>query len=123
MNAIVPRVVALVGAGVIGRGWIRVFAPHGTEVRVYDPNPAQISQTLDWLAQDLAADVAEGFATAAERDVILQATRGESDLSRALADADYVQESAPEKLEAFVPLKYEVYVILVRGVAVETRFY
>ena len=58
MNAIVPRVVALVGAGVIGRGWIRVFAPHGTEVRVYDSNSAQISQTLDWLAQDLAADVA-----------------------------------------------------------------
>jgi 3-hydroxyacyl-CoA dehydrogenase len=99
MNAIVPRVVALVGAGVIGRGWIRVFAPHGTEVRVYDPNPAQISQTLDWLAQDLAADVAEGFVTAAERDLILKTTRGESDLSRALADADYVQESAPERLE------------------------
>jgi L-gulonate 3-dehydrogenase len=99
MNAIVPRVVALVGAGVIGRGWIRVFAPHATDVRVYDPNPAQIRQTLDWLAQDLAADVAEGFIAAAERDLMLKATHGESDLSRALAGADYVQESAPEKLE------------------------
>lgn len=99
MDAIVPRIVTLVGAGVIGRGWIRVFARHAAEVRVYDANPAQIPQTLEWLDRDLAADVAEGFVTAAERDLILKATRGESDLARAVADADYVQESAPEKLE------------------------
>jgi L-gulonate 3-dehydrogenase len=99
MNSTVPNIVTLVGAGVIGRGWIRVFAPHGAQVRVYDPNPAQIPQTLEWLARDLAADVAEGFVTAAERDLILKATRGEPDLAKALADADYVQESAPEKLD------------------------
>src|SRR5688572_27903768 len=99
MNSTVPNIVTLVGAGVIGRGWIRVFAPHGAQVRVYDPNPAQIPQTLEWLARDLAADVAEGFVTAAERDLILKATRGEPDLAKALADVDYVQESAPEKLD------------------------
>lgn len=99
MSSAVPKIVALIGAGVIGRGWIRVFAPHGAQVRVYDPNPAQIPQTLAWLAQDLAADVAEGFVTAAERDTILKNTHGEGDLAKALADADYVQESAPEKLD------------------------
>jgi len=99
MSSAVPKIVALVGAGVIGRGWIRVFAPHGAAVRVYDADPAQIPQTLAWLAEDLAADVVEGFATAAERDRILRATTGESDLAKALADADYVQESAPEKLD------------------------
>ena len=75
MNPKLPKIVALVGAGVIGRGWIRVFAPHGVEVRVYDPNPEQIPQTLAWLAQDLAADVAEGFVTAAKRDTIIAMTR------------------------------------------------
>src|SRR5690349_16887674 len=99
MNTAVPKIVALIGAGVIGRGWIRVFAPHGAQVRVYDPNPAQIPQTLAWLSQDLAADVAEGFVTAAERDTILKNTQGEPDLAKALADADYAQESAPEKLD------------------------
>lgn len=99
MSTAVPKVVALIGAGVIGRGWIRVFAPHGATVRVYDPNPAQIPQTLAWLERDLAADVAEGFITAAERDTILNSTRGEGDLAKALANADYVQESAPEKLD------------------------
>ncbi len=99
MSSAVPEIVALIGAGVIGRGWIRVFAPHGAQVRVYDPNPAQIPQTLAWLAQDLAADVAEGFVTATERDTILKNTHGEGDLAKALASADYAQESAPEKLE------------------------
>ena len=99
MNPKLPRTVALVGAGVIGRGWIRVFAPHGIEVRMYDPDAARIPQTLDWLAQDLASDVANGFVTAAEREQILERTRGESDLAAALGDAEYVQESAPEKLD------------------------
>jgi 3-hydroxyacyl-CoA dehydrogenase len=99
MSSASPKTVTLVGAGVIGRGWIRVFAPHGAKVRVYDPNPAQIPQTLAWLADDLAADVAEGFVSAEERDAILKATQGEPDLAKALADADYVQESAPEKIE------------------------
>jgi L-gulonate 3-dehydrogenase len=99
MSSALPRIVALIGVGVIGRGWIRVFAPHGIQVRVYDPNPAQIPQTLAWLAQDLAADVAEGFVTPAERDTVLKNAHGEPDLAKALAEVDYVQESAPEKLE------------------------
>ncbi|CAN5538328.1 3-hydroxyacyl-CoA dehydrogenase [soil metagenome] len=99
MNTSLPKKVALVGAGVIGRGWIRVFAPHGVEVSVYDPNPEQIPLTLAWLAQDLAADVAEGFLTPGERATIIKMTHGEGDLATALADADYVQESAPEKLD------------------------
>jgi 3-hydroxyacyl-CoA dehydrogenase len=94
----IPKIVALVGAGVIGRGWIRVFAAKGAEVRLYDPDPAQIARTLQWLEQDLAADLAEGFVTAAERSAILRHARGEEDLAAALADADYVQESAPERL-------------------------
>lgn len=95
----VPKIVALVGAGVIGRGWIRVFAPHGFEVRVYDPHPAQIAETMAWLVGDLEADLAEGFVTETERDTVLKNTRGEPNLVKALADVDFVQESAPEKLD------------------------
>lgn len=98
MTASPPARVTLVGAGIIGRGWIRVFARHGVPVTVHDPNPAQIDQTLGWLAQDLAADVAAGFVSAEARDRMLACTRGEADLARALVQADYVQESAPEEL-------------------------
>ncbi len=93
-----PRIVTLVGAGVIGRGWIRVFAAHGVEVRLHDQDPQQVERTLAWLAQDLAADVAEGFVTAEERAGILARVRGVPGLDQALVDADYVQESAPEQL-------------------------
>jgi len=99
MTSKLPQHVTLVGAGALGRGWIRVFARHGVQVTVYDQVPAQIDQTLAWLAQDLAADVEAGFVTAAARAGMLEATRGEPDLTRALAGADYVQESAPEQLD------------------------
>jgi 3-hydroxyacyl-CoA dehydrogenase len=57
--------VALVGAGVIGRGWIRVFAPR-CRVRLYDPDPAQSSAAMRWLTDDLAIDRAEGFLSASD---------------------------------------------------------
>jgi 3-hydroxyacyl-CoA dehydrogenase len=44
--------VALVGAGVIGRGWIRVLAPR-CQVRLYNPDPAQSAAAMRWLEQDL----------------------------------------------------------------------
>jgi 3-hydroxyacyl-CoA dehydrogenase len=93
-----PEIVTLVGAGVIGRGWIRVFAAAGAEVRLHDQDPQQADRTLAWLAQDLAADVAEGFVTADERAGILARVRGVASLDEALAGTDYVQESAPEQL-------------------------
>jgi 3-hydroxyacyl-CoA dehydrogenase len=98
MTANAPGIVALVGAGVVGRGWIRVFAPYAAEVRVYDPDPAQIAHTLNWLREDLGADIAEGFISTCERDRILHHVRGVSELAAALEHTDYVQESAPEQL-------------------------
>lgn len=112
----VPRSVALIGAGVIGRGWIRVFAAHDVEVRLHDRDPEQLRRTLEWLDRDLAADVAEGLVSADERAATLEHVRGEADLAAALAGTDYVQESAPEKLE----LKQELFAELDRLADPET---
>ena len=90
--------VALVGAGVIGRGWIRAFAPR-CRVRLYDPDPAQSAAALRWLEDDLAADRAEGFISASEADRVLERTERSSDLGTALENCDWVQESAPERLD------------------------
>src|SRR5690606_34550759 len=87
----VPRSVALIGAGVIGRGWIRVFAAHEVEVRLHDRDPEQLRRTLEWLDRDLAADVADGLVSAEERATTLEHVRGEADLAAALAGTDYVQ--------------------------------
>lgn len=94
-----PKLVTLVGAGVIGRGWIRVFAGAGVPVRLYDRDPAQGPATLEWLRKDLELDETEGLAPAGTADAILGRVTFEPDLAKALKGADYVQESAPERIE------------------------
>ncbi|MBW8706905.1 L-carnitine dehydrogenase [Streptomyces sp. MBT84] len=72
-------VVAIVGAGVIGLSWSRLFAEHGWEVRISDPRP----DLRDLVAQHLA-----GYEVAVTPD-----------LAAALEGADYVQEAGPERIE------------------------
>ena len=94
-----PERVALVGTGVIGRGWIRVFAEAGAAVRLYDQDATQPARTLEWLEADLALDEQEGFLAQGASQAILGRVAIATDLGEALQGADYVQESAPEKLE------------------------
>jgi L-gulonate 3-dehydrogenase len=99
MNANIPKIVALIGTGVIGRGWIRVFAARGAQVRLYDSDTAGSKKALEWLRQDLEADRADGFVSPEEASAILARVHGEEDFGAALRDAEYVQESAPERIE------------------------
>lgn len=88
--------VCCVGAGTIGGSWALVFARAGLEVRVYDPDPAQLEALgarLDAGARVLAE--ARGLDAAALRARVVAT----DDLERALAGAAYVQESVPERLE------------------------
>ncbi|WP_086667583.1 3-hydroxyacyl-CoA dehydrogenase NAD-binding domain-containing protein [Lentzea kentuckyensis] len=66
--------VAVIGAGVIGLSWARLFSEHGMTVRVTDPRP------------DLAEVVPDGVQVAAS-------------VAEAVRDADFVQENGPENLE------------------------
>lgn len=68
-------IVTIIGAGVIGVSWARLFAEAGWEVRVTDPRP------------DLA-DLLAGIAATAVPD-----------LAEALRGADFVQENGPERIE------------------------
>lgn len=92
------RRVALVGCGVIGRGWIRVFARAGAEVTLHDREPAVAAAALDWLAADLAADREEGVLAPEEAGAILGRVGRRDELADALSEAEWVQESAPEDL-------------------------
>jgi len=94
-----PQLVALVGAGVIGRGWIRVFAGAGVPVRLYDQDPNQAPQTLRWLEQDLALDEDDGLLARGEGRAIFSRVSAVGELAAALDGVDYVQESAPERIE------------------------
>jgi len=83
--------IAVIGAGLMGHGIAQVFALAGHEVALYDPFAAtletaksRISDNLRNLGDDPAA---------------VERVHIEPDLARAVADADYVVEAAPEDLQ------------------------
>jgi 3-hydroxyacyl-CoA dehydrogenase len=99
------RTVAVVGTGVIGRSWVRVFARAGLEVRIWDADPDQIEAAWEWFKVDLKRVRKQlGLRKAAVRGERENVTRCAS-LEEALAGATYVQESGPELLD----LKQELY--------------
>jgi len=90
--------IAIVGCGLVGSSWAVVFARAGFAVSVYDPSPASLDAAFtlakDSVAALAAADLLGGQA---EADVLARLTPA-SDLAAAVDGADYIQESAPERL-------------------------
>ncbi|MGW0998856.1 3-hydroxyacyl-CoA dehydrogenase NAD-binding domain-containing protein [Streptomyces sp. NPDC002523] len=81
-------VVTIVGAGVIGVSWARLFGAAGWEVRVSDPRP------------DLRDIVDQQFAGLSVTST--------SDLAAAASGTDFVQEAGPER----VSVKEEMFAVL-----------
>jgi carnitine 3-dehydrogenase len=83
---------ALVGAGVIGGGWAGRLAEHGVDVAIHDPHPSAERRVREMLAN---AERAWSRLTIAPR------RRGEvrfcESVAEAVAAADFIQESAPER--------------------------
>ena len=89
--------VGIVGTGLIGRAWANVFARAGWDVRLWDPD-ARALKAAPRLIEAALADVAkhglaQNPAAAAKR---LQVA---SSLKEAVAGAELVQESGPERLD------------------------
>jgi carnitine 3-dehydrogenase len=90
-----PRTVGLLGGGVIGGGWAARFALNGVDVRLYDPAPDAERAVAEVLANARRALRRLTLAPLpAEGGVTLVATP-----EAAVAGADFVQESAPEREE------------------------
>jgi L-gulonate 3-dehydrogenase len=97
---VVGRAVAVIGTGVIGRSWIRVFARAGMETRIWDADPAQVDAAWAWLKADLKRSRKEhGLRKRVIRAEREQVVRCES-LEDALKGVFWVQESGPENIEA-----------------------
>ncbi|MFL5334100.1 MAG: L-carnitine dehydrogenase, partial [Geminicoccaceae bacterium] len=94
------RKVALIGGGVIGAGWAARLIENGIDVVLCDPDPEVQRKVGEVLAN---ADRAYAKLTMAPRG-----RRGSisftCDLEAAIADADFVQESAPERENLKIPL-------------------
>jgi ketoreductase RED1 len=86
---------AIIGAGVIGASWTALFLAHGLEVVVNDPRPDVEALVRDYIKNSLSTLEALGLPTANLEAKL----RFETDLERAVAGADLVQENGPERIE------------------------
>ncbi|MQA82273.1 MAG: L-carnitine dehydrogenase [Streptosporangiales bacterium] len=89
------RRVACVGAGVIGGGWVAHFLARGYDVTAWDPAPDAEARLHRLVDAAWPALVELGLAGGASRERLSVAAT----LEAAVADAEFVQESAPEDLE------------------------
>jgi carnitine 3-dehydrogenase len=87
--------VTCVGAGVIGGGWVAYFLARGYRVVAWDPAEDAESRLRHLVEAAWPALTDLGLAEGASLDRLSV----EQDLAAACAQADFVQESAPEDLE------------------------
>jgi carnitine 3-dehydrogenase len=88
--------VAIVGAGTIGSSWAALCLAHGFSVVATDPAPNAEATLHVYVARAWKTLAAIGFSPQVSPDAYLEQLRFTSDLSEALEDADFVQESGPE---------------------------
>ena len=89
------RTVTCVGAGVIGGGWVAYFLARGYRVVAWDPAEDAPSRLQHLVAAAWPALTELGLSEGASIDNLVF----EPDLAAACAQADFVQESAPEDLD------------------------
>src|SRR5262245_1894224 len=82
------RRISVVGCGVVGTSWALVFARAGFDVTIFDESSE---------AMDRALNAAAKLKASAEGNVGV--VKAAASLEDAVSEADYIQESAPERLE------------------------
>ena len=90
--------IAVIGAGFIGRSWATLFAQHGHPVVLHDPDAAALAAVNTPILAALRQLAGAGMLAEAPETVIERITTSPT-LAAALAEADYVQENAPECME------------------------
>jgi carnitine 3-dehydrogenase len=109
-----PETVACVGAGVIGGGWVAHFLAQGFRVRAWDPAPDAEAKLRRLVDAAWPALTSLGLAEGASRDnLVVTAT-----LAEAVADATFVQESAPEDLPLKQKLLAEIDAVTPAGIVI-----
>ncbi|RWD41516.1 3-hydroxyacyl-CoA dehydrogenase [Mesorhizobium sp.] len=92
-----PKVVAVVGCGLIGSSWAALFAAYGLKVRVWDADPSNYESSLHRVKQALA-QISRGrhrFSIDAASERISYF----STLEEALAEVEYVQEAVSDRID------------------------
>jgi len=98
------RRVAVVGAGLIGAGWVAAFLARGFSVAVYDPSPRAADKIRAHVADAWPSLVKRGLTNGADP----QAVSFHADLAEGIDGADFVQENAPERRDVKAALFAEL---------------
>lgn len=93
------RRVAVIGAGTMGRGIAQATAQAGCETTLFDAAPGVSERARGEIEATLEKGIARGKVTADEKTTTLERLRLETDLARAVEDADLVVEAVPERLD------------------------
>lgn len=93
------NVVAVVGAGAMGRGIAQVMALAGYPTALYDSESTVVHAARESINAMLAKGVEKGKLTVEESTAALGRLRIETDLADTLMDADLVVEAVPEDIE------------------------
>jgi carnitine 3-dehydrogenase len=89
------KVAAIIGGGVIGGGWAARFALMGWEVRVFDPDPE-----AERKIGEVMANAARVLPMLYEAPMPMRgAISYVGTVAEAVTDADWIQESVPERLD------------------------
>jgi 3-hydroxyacyl-CoA dehydrogenase len=108
--------IAIVGCGLVGASWCIVFARAGYDVVMFDLKRDVAEAAVRSIGGALPELAAQGLLNGHPVEEVSAHLRPVSSLAAAVADVDYVQESAPERLE----IKQPLYVELDRLVGPET---
>jgi len=108
------RTVGLLGGGVIGGGWAARFILNGIDVKIYDVDPQAERKIGEVMANARRAYAKLTLAPLPKEGTITFVATPEE----AVTDVDFVQESAPERVE----LKQELLARASRAAKPETVF-
>jgi len=98
------RSIAVLGAGTMGHGVAHAAAASGFETRLYDVSDAQLAKARSTVDGILRKAVELGKMSTPDADAAIARLTTTSDVAAALADADLIIETAPEKIDIKVQL-------------------
>jgi 3-hydroxybutyryl-CoA dehydrogenase len=92
----------------MGHGIAQVAAMAGHAVRLVDMTPERVAHGLEQITANLDAGVARGKVEAAAKTAALDALSGGTDIGEAVADAGFIIEAIPERLDLKIALFRDV---------------
>ncbi|MDR2741790.1 MAG: hypothetical protein LBB98_06505 [Treponema sp.] len=93
------RKAACVGGGIIGSSWAVQFAMKNLDVMLYDINDEQLEKSKKAMSAHLEPLVRYGVITGERKNAVANRVGFTTSIESAVKDADFVQESGPERLE------------------------